>query len=231
VAGVAEEQMAGKAFFVRAGVFKDVDVTLFTHVATSLACRGGAQRIQALLSAEFRFKGSSAHAAGAPWRGKSALDAVMLMAQAWEYRREHLRAAAALALRDQATAATSRTSSRRRRAIWFYFREQDHRARWRCSRSARRRWRRGAAMMTDTKLDTIMILGSGWSSTSTSRRRSDARQHAARRACRGGTRRTRRWPKSLQRETGGPDFGLSDEGLLDLRGSEARRTWMWWRLG
>ena len=35
--GVAEEQMAGKAFLVRAGVFKDVDVTLFTHVGQSLA--------------------------------------------------------------------------------------------------------------------------------------------------------------------------------------------------
>src|SRR5437868_10615881 len=30
--GVAEEQLAGKAFLVRAGVFKDVDVVLFTHV-------------------------------------------------------------------------------------------------------------------------------------------------------------------------------------------------------
>jgi len=45
----------------------------------------GGQRLSALLSAEFRFRGSSAHAAGAPWSGKSALDAVMLMAQGWEY--------------------------------------------------------------------------------------------------------------------------------------------------
>ena len=33
---------------------------------------------------------SSPPAAGAPWRGKSALDAVMLMAQGWEFKREHL---------------------------------------------------------------------------------------------------------------------------------------------
>ena len=30
--GVAEELLAGKAFFVRAGMFKDVDAVLFTHV-------------------------------------------------------------------------------------------------------------------------------------------------------------------------------------------------------
>ena len=39
--GVAEEQMAGKAFLVRAGVFKDVDVTLFTHVGNALSVSWG----------------------------------------------------------------------------------------------------------------------------------------------------------------------------------------------
>ena len=89
--GVAEEQMAGKAFLVRAGIFKNTDVTLFTHVGNDLGVSWGASGSSALLSAEFRFRGSSAHAAGAPWRGQSALDAVMLMGQSWEYRREHVR--------------------------------------------------------------------------------------------------------------------------------------------
>src|SRR5881396_2555477 len=79
--GVAEEELAGKAFLVRAGVFKDVDVVLFTHVGDDLGVSWGAGGQSALLSAEFRFEGVSAHAAGAPWRGRSALDAVMLMAQ------------------------------------------------------------------------------------------------------------------------------------------------------
>ena len=38
--GVAEELVASKAWFIRDGVFKDVDVTLFTHVATTSTCRG-----------------------------------------------------------------------------------------------------------------------------------------------------------------------------------------------
>jgi aminobenzoyl-glutamate utilization protein B len=88
--GVAEEQLAGKAFLVRAGVFKDVDVNLFTHVADDFEVNYGLTPSLALVSAEFRFTGTSAHAAAAPWRGRSALDAVMMMATGWEYKREHL---------------------------------------------------------------------------------------------------------------------------------------------
>ena len=44
-----------------------------------------------LISVEYLFKGESAHAAVAPWRGKSALDAAALMDVGWNYRREHLR--------------------------------------------------------------------------------------------------------------------------------------------
>jgi aminobenzoyl-glutamate utilization protein B len=91
--GVAEELMAGKAFLVRDGVFKDADVALFTHVSNDLGVAWGASGQAALISAEFKFKGTSAHAAGGPWRGRSALDAAMLMANGWEYRREHLRLA------------------------------------------------------------------------------------------------------------------------------------------
>ena len=44
-----------------------------------------------LVSVEYTFKGESAHAAAAPWRGRSALDAVELMDVGWNFRREHLR--------------------------------------------------------------------------------------------------------------------------------------------
>ena len=42
--GVAEELLAGKAFFVRAGIFKDVDAVLFTHVGDDLSTAWGAPR-------------------------------------------------------------------------------------------------------------------------------------------------------------------------------------------
>ncbi len=75
-------------------MFKDVDVCLFTHVAANLGVSWGASLNQnGLVSIEYLFKGESAHAAGAPWRGKSALDAVELMDVGWNFRREHLRLA------------------------------------------------------------------------------------------------------------------------------------------
>jgi len=90
--GVAEEQLAGKAFYVRAGVFDGVDVVLFTHVASNLSVSWGSPvNNSGLISVEYVFTGESAHAGGAPWRGRSALDAVELMNAGWNYRREHLR--------------------------------------------------------------------------------------------------------------------------------------------
>ena len=159
--GVAEEQMAGKAFLVRAGVFKDVDITLFTHVGQSLQVSWGQSSSNALISTIFKFKGESAHAAGAPWRGKSALDAVMLMANAWEFHREHM----VLAQRshyvipdggDQPNVVPQSAS------IWFYFRNLDFESTMKMYDDAKK-MAEGATLMTGTKIDTIMMVGSGWS--------------------------------------------------------------------
>jgi aminobenzoyl-glutamate utilization protein B len=158
--GVAEEQMAGKAFLVRAGVFKDVDVTLFTHVGNALSVSWGQSSRNALISAIFKFKGSSAHAAGAPWRGKSALDAVMLMANGWEFHREHME----LPQRshyvipdggDQPNVVPSTAS------IWFYFRERDYDKTLVMFEDAKK-MATGAVLMTGTAIDTIQMVGSGW---------------------------------------------------------------------
>ena len=89
--GVAEEQLATKAWYVRDGVFKDVDVVLFTHVGNNLGVSWGEGGGNGMVSVEYTFEGETAHSAGAPWRGRSALDAVELMNIGWNYRREHLR--------------------------------------------------------------------------------------------------------------------------------------------
>src|SRR5947207_9024762 len=72
--GVAEEDLGTKAYFVRAGVFRDVDVVLFAHVGDNLRVSVGPATADGLVSIEYNFRGESAHAAGAPWRGRSALD-------------------------------------------------------------------------------------------------------------------------------------------------------------
>ncbi len=159
--GVAEEQVAGKAHLVRAGVFKDVDVAMFTHVGNNLGVSWGQSGSNAIVTALFKFKGQTAHAAGAPWRGKSALDAVMLMGQGWEYKREHLEPAqrSHYVIKDGGDQpnVVPQTAS-----IWFYIRERDY-DRVMSNFEAAKRIARGAAMMTDTQLDTVMILGSAWS--------------------------------------------------------------------
>jgi aminobenzoyl-glutamate utilization protein B len=158
--GVAEELVATKAYFVRAGMFKNVDVCLFAHVANNLAVSWGpAQNQNGLVSVEYLFKGESAHGAGAPWRGKSALDAVELMDVGWNFRREHLR----LAQRshyvitdggDQPNVVPPTA------AVWYYFREADYQHimdMWKIGDNMAK----AATLMTDTTF-TSRLLGSAW---------------------------------------------------------------------
>jgi aminobenzoyl-glutamate utilization protein B len=84
----AEEGGSGKIYMVRAGLFRDVDVVLHWHPSNSNSVGNGGAL--ALISARFAFHGVAAHAALAPDRGRSALDAVMLMGNGIEFLREHV---------------------------------------------------------------------------------------------------------------------------------------------
>jgi aminobenzoyl-glutamate utilization protein B len=159
--GVAEEAMAAKAYFVRAGMFKDVDAVLFAHVASNMGVSWGQSGQSALISAAFDFQGKSAHAAGAPWSGRSALDAVELMDVAWNFRREHL----PLSQRshsvivdggDQPNVVPSTAT------VWYYFRETNT-PKVKALFALGDTIARAAAMMTGTSLANVRILGSGWS--------------------------------------------------------------------
>ncbi|HEX6284837.1 MAG TPA: amidohydrolase [Pyrinomonadaceae bacterium] len=157
--GVAEELVAGKAFFVRAGVFKDVDVVLFTHVGNNLHTSWGQSAATGLVSVEYTFRGESAHAAGAPWQGRSALDAVELMNTGWNFRREHLR----LQQRSHYVITNGGDQPNvvpRVASVWYYFREldYDHIKQMRETGDA---IAKGAATMTDTTV-TSRVLGSAW---------------------------------------------------------------------
>ena len=158
--GVAEELVGAKAYFVRDGMFKDVDVCLFTHVAANLGVSWGpALNTNGLVSIEYMFKGESAHAAGAPWRGKSALDAVELMDVGWNFRREHLR----LAQRSHYVITNGGDQPNvvpPSAAVWYYFREADYdhiMDMWRIGDNMAK----AATLMTDTTF-TERLLGSAW---------------------------------------------------------------------
>src|SRR5260370_39000800 len=88
--GVAEELLGAKAFYIREGLFRDVDLVLGCHVSGSFVTSYG-EGNTGLVSVQYFFHGKAAHAAVAPWEGRSALDAVELMDVGWNFRREHLR--------------------------------------------------------------------------------------------------------------------------------------------
>ncbi|NWG72027.1 MAG: amidohydrolase [Parvularculaceae bacterium] len=84
----AEEGGSGKVYMVRAGLFKGTDFVIHWHPDDENSAE--AQTTLANRSAKFRFKGLSAHAAGAPERGRSALDGVEAFNMMVNMMREHL---------------------------------------------------------------------------------------------------------------------------------------------
>jgi aminobenzoyl-glutamate utilization protein B len=159
--GVAEEILGSKAFYIRAGLFKDVDIVLGVHVrhefATSYATGDG--KFSGLVSVQYFFHGKAAHAAGAPWEGRSALDAANLMNIGWEFRREHLR----LQQRshyvitnggDQPNVVPSEA------AVWYYFRELDY-PHIKELYDLGNTMAQAATMMTGTTVDHRLV-GSAW---------------------------------------------------------------------
>lgn len=84
----AEEGGGGKVYMVRAGLFDDADAVLSWHPQDKNQADAGSSL--AAISVRFRFKGTSAHAAVAPWRGRSALDGVEAMNHMVNLMREHV---------------------------------------------------------------------------------------------------------------------------------------------
>jgi aminobenzoyl-glutamate utilization protein B len=157
--GVAEELVASKAWYVRDGMFKDVDVALFSHVSHNFGVSWGQRQGTGLVSIEYTFTGQTAHSAGAPWRGKSALDAVELMNIGWNYRREHLR----LQHRSHYVVTNGGDQPNvvpRQATVWYYFRETEYpriKELWDIGNQIAE----GAAKMTATTF-TSRILGTAW---------------------------------------------------------------------
>ncbi len=145
----AEEGGSGKVYMVRAGLFNDVDAVLTWHPSTHT--RALANSNLAVKRARFRFHGQSAHAAGAPEKAHSALDAVELMNIGVNYLREHV--ASDARIHYVITDGGQRPNVVPDRAeVWYYARAPEMAV-------ARRLFTRlkeiaeGAALMTRTRLE------------------------------------------------------------------------------
>ena len=84
----AEEGGSGKVYMVRAGLFSDVDAVVTWHPGDRNEASPSTNL--ANITAKFRFHGVAAHAAAAPHRGRSALDAVEAMDYMVNMMREHV---------------------------------------------------------------------------------------------------------------------------------------------
>lgn len=157
--GIAEELVAAKAWYVRDGLFDDIDMCIFTHVSSNLGVSWGQAWGTGLISVEYSFSGEAAHSAGAPWRGRSALDAAELMNIAWNYKREHLHPlkrshSIFTDAGDQPNVVPSKAS------IWFYFRDVEYKGIMDMYATAND-MAKGAALMTGTTMES-RVLGAAW---------------------------------------------------------------------
>jgi aminobenzoyl-glutamate utilization protein B len=158
--GTAEELVGTKAYFIKAGLFKDVDVALFAHVSDNFGVSWGDRDGTGLVSVEYSFRGETAHAAGSPWRGRSALDAVELMNVGWNYRREHLglehRSHYVITDGGDQPNVVPRSAS-----VWYYFRQTTYpkiKELWQTGDTIAK----GAALMAGVELLPTRVLGSAW---------------------------------------------------------------------
>ena len=84
-----EEGCAGKTFMARDGEFRDLDAAITWHPGDTNEVTTGSNA--ACLQYLYSFQGVSAHAAGDPHLGRSALDAAELMNVGIQFLREHMR--------------------------------------------------------------------------------------------------------------------------------------------
>ncbi|HOB83861.1 MAG TPA: amidohydrolase [Bacteroidales bacterium] len=150
----AEETIISRPYMVRAGVFKDVDAVIDNHASSNFGTRYGVNE-NAIISAIFTFRGKTAHSAGAPWSGRSALDGVELMNIATNYLREHLhytyRMHYIILEGGEAPNVVPDKAS-----VWYYVRNTDERIEDTFKRVTD--CAKGAALASGTRLDTITIL-------------------------------------------------------------------------
>jgi aminobenzoyl-glutamate utilization protein B len=85
----AEEDIGGKSYMVREGLFDGVDAVLAWHPGDET--QADRTSSQALVDLAVEFRGRSAHAAYDPWNARSAVDAAELFTHGVNLMREHIR--------------------------------------------------------------------------------------------------------------------------------------------
>ncbi len=149
----AEELVLARPYYVRDGYFDDVDVAFHPHLWDRFFTEYGVLQ-RAVVSAEFIYRGETAHAAMSPWKGRDALDAVVLMDSGMAQYREHLRPGMNMhrVITDGGTQPNVIPS---RAAIWWFFRDHTAEGAKELFEHAKK-VAEGAALMTKTELEVVI---------------------------------------------------------------------------
>jgi len=119
----AEEDVGGKLYMIRAGLFDDVDVALAWHPADEISADTDGS--QAVVDFLVEFRGKAAHAAVDPWDGRSALDGVELFAHAINLMREHVKPTARIHYVVKEGGEVPNVVPERA-SLWCWIRDSDH---------------------------------------------------------------------------------------------------------
>lgn len=154
----AEEQLISRPYYVRDGWFDDVDVAIADHIAAAYSVGYGLIQ-SALISATFTFHGETAHAGVAPWKGRDALDGVVLMDMGLAQYREHftpnMRAHRVITDGGNQPNVIPRLAS-----VWWFFRDSLADGAMKLFEQAKK-IAEGAALMTNTTV-TVEVMSAVW---------------------------------------------------------------------
>ena len=150
----AEEMLVSRPYMVRAGLFEGVDAVINNHTSSGFNTGYGVKG-SALYSVVFTFRGKTAHSAGSPWSGRSALDAVEIMNVATNYLREHLNFTHRMhyVIPDGGEAPNVVPD---KASVWYFLRNSDQRLKAMYERVLN--CAKGAALATGTELAEVRVI-------------------------------------------------------------------------
>lgn len=152
----AEEQLISRPYYVRDGWFDDVDVAIADHIGAGYSVGYGLVQ-SALISATFTFHGETAHAGVAPWKGRDALDGVVLFDMGLAQYREHM-TPSMRAHRVITNGGNQPNVIPRTAAVWWFFRDSTADGAMKLYEQAKK-IAEGAALMTNTRVEIDMMSG------------------------------------------------------------------------
>ena len=214
-----EEQLLSRPYYVRDGHFKDVDVAIHDHIGGDFRAIHGITHV-ALISAKFIFHGETAHSSTAPWKGRDALDAVVLMDMGMAQYREHMQPTMRIH-RVITEGGLQPNVIPARAAVWWYMRDPTA-AGAKILFEQAKKIAQGAAMMTNTELE-VEVLSAVWPVRGNQTLAEVLQSNVEMVGLPGWTPEEQAFAKKLQEAAGADPEGLRD-AIPQLKGPSPQRS-------